>query len=439
MESILMNSTKCRTRSSIKGSLFTTSICFFGIYLLLFIGTFLESPLIKIIATMVCLICLVLFDEAGSFELLALITPSSRLLKISDNLPSLIILCYIIVFVRFLFFKKIRFEKKFICCFLILTFICGFRILSNNIYDLVLLFGIIIAVVDWKHIICDKSVSFQIEIVRAFLIGVVFLFFGMVISSYILGSAGRMEALSDDPNYTAVVYSVGIAVIIYFMFNRIKLKHSLLYLFVCVLGGMLTGSRGFILSLAFVVLLYFIYGIVNSRARKFIYVIIILLILFIVFYFIKVPFVISFYDKTVGRTLELFNNYSSGNFMDISSGRFVLWNYYINLLFSDFELLLFGHGFETYYLVEYGGYGMVAHNFIIAGAMGFGIIGLISIFIIYFSMRKTPIRNVVDLSLFSCFFVSYLFLDGILDFRISLYFALLFMCLNIKRYRFARN
>ena len=149
--------------------------------------------------------------------------------------------------------------------------------------------------------------------------------------------------------------------------------------------------------------------------------------------------VMTIYNNTFGRTTELQESHIEGDFMDATSGRSVLWAYYMLKATSDSSIMLFGRGFYDYHLEENGGFGLAAHNMYISSIIGIGIIGTLLVLYMYFSILKSGyIRkhnkiNIAFSSIIIALLVNYFFLDGILELRLITYHAMVVLMMMIYK------
>lgn len=403
------------------------TLAFVVALIFLFAGSALELSALKIVGLGISFFIVLFGDVLTSFFFLAFLTPNLAVFSYTNYGTGLLGLAYILLFLRcFLTAKrpKCLSEKSILLMSIILLF--GFaRILQGITHDLLLFVQVICAIYVWKYFIKFYDKSDKYTLYKYFGYGVLALLFGMVVQYFTIGrSDNRFTGLLDDPNYTAASFAVLASLSVYLIFNKVKTKQVFFFLVVGMLGGLLTASRGFLLSIGMVAICYVLYALKNRRARIVFFYLLLVIALFVVLYVFKFGPVVSLYDKTIGRTLELQNNYSAGKFMDITSGRLVLWSFYWDELKIHPIMFAFGRGFENYYLVENGGYGLAAHNSFISGLMGFGLFGLITILSLYFEMCRFHKKSIIDFSIIVCFLTAYMFLDGLLDLRLILYFAL---------------
>lgn len=384
--------------------------------------------------------------------LLVAMTPNNMIVCLSSNSGfRLIGLFYLIVFIRLYLLRRKQMDKihkaknkrmiktGFLLSFIGILMITLMRVLKSGIHDFALCFQIFIAIMTWILILQGSNKRFRYKIYLYFALGIGLMFIGMLINKLLFGQE-RFVALLDDPNYTSVAFATLFSTSLFFFSNRFKRKTSTKLLLFSLVGGLMTGSRAFLLSIGLVIFVYFLVGLRNKRIRIVSLLCIGAIIAFVVAYLFKIPFVVKVYDETIGRTLNLRDSYKKGSFMDVTSGRLFLWKYYLAQLFSHPTKIPFGFGFD-YYLLENGGYGLVAHNSIISGLMGFGIVGTILVAIAYLHIcmmkdRKRSLSLVNFVLVFTVLLaiaVGYFFLDGLLDIRLSMYLSIFVIVKGLAR------
>lgn len=404
-----------------------------GVYAVLLFGAYLNNVYIKIFGVAISLFLMIVSNQKKAYDFLAFLTPNLMLLSYKNDGFGLIILCYFIAFGKLIIKKRIPISSKYLLFTVILLMITSSRIINSNMHDVVLLSGILSSIYLWINYIYNSSIEEKKNVVLFFSYGTMCLLFGMVYQYYFVNGMTRFEGFLDDSNYTSAVFAVVISVMLYFIVNKVNFKYKYIFLFFSLIGGLITGSRGFLVTLASILIIYYFCGIFHKKYRKVFHYSFIIAILIVFLFILHFGPIVNLYEKTIGRTIELKNNYSKGNFMDITSGRLFLWKYYLNIIFSNSNLLLFGSGFNKYHLIENGGYGLVAHNSLISGLMGFGIIGTISIIFLFFGLFRGKKIYIIDLSLIVSFLIPYMFIEGILDFRLTLYMAITSIAMTIKQ------
>lgn len=404
--------------------------CIF-VFFCLAIGAILNNVLFSSAGIAIALLLFACSSDLQFFGFLAFFTPNTAIVVLTNDGMGLLGFFYLLFGFKLYFSKRVNHKISMSSCLMVVVLlaICLSRIWNGNVYDFALMIQTVSAIGVWTYAARKYDIEAKIRIVQYFIFGSVFMLVGMIMQ-VLMSPKTRIAGLLDDPNYTGGVFCVLFAIALLSFCYKLAIKKSFMLMLVAVLGGVLTGSRGFLLSVACVVCCYLLVSLKNKKARKVFSLVCLAAIGFIALYFMKIPLAVTLYDNTIGRTLQLSQNYQSGNFMDITSGRMVLWEFYLNKIQNSASLALLGRGFAGYELPANGGYGLAAHNAYIGGIMGIGVIGLLLIMILYWRILQvaTKKNKLVVLSIVISVVVSYFFLDGLLDVRISLYFFLCGCC-----------
>ena len=438
-----MNSIK--SKYNISGVIIIAIISF----IILAFGSITGKTLINAVGLAVLFVFLVLLKTDNAMLLLTIMTPNSMIVCLPNPEIRVLGFMYLLVYAKLIIEKKEHLKLKHLILGVLILAICVLKIPNFGVRDLLTCFQTIIVIFYWIALLSKRNVRFNIKTYDCFVIGTVLMSIGMILNKVITGES-RTRALLDDANYTAVVFSVLFAVSLLFLIFKVDVKKNLIILGYSALMGATTGSRAFLLSIGLVLVCYFILGLRHKIVRKIFFFALALVGVFFILYAIKIPIAVNFFDMTIGRTFALMNNYNSGQFMDVTSGRLFLWEYYLDQLFSQRNRVLFGLGFSSYYFVENGGYGLVAHNTFVSGLMGFGVLGLFTILILYFNIlsfgqnyKRNKLIYITSLTILVAFLIGYFFLDGLLDIRMSMYLGIYVCvqryCLVRKGYMFARK
>jgi len=402
------------------------------IYAFFALGAISNIFVFNLIGLFFLLIVTVFFDVKKTIVALASLTPNNMIVCLSnDSNVRLIGVFYLILLIRLLLKGKYYIKIRVILVYFGVLLISLLHFSQVGIHDFALCAQIITAIITWGIIIKRSSQKYKYNIYLYFAFGILLMFFGMLVNR-VVNNTDRFVALLDDPNYTSVSFALLFSASLFFLNKGYKTLNNFVIFLFSIVGGLMTGSRSFLLSIGVVVLIYCLVGLRNKRARRVFLFIVVLLLLALVLLFFRVPFVVKVYDETIGRTLDLQSSYHQGAFMDITSGRVFLWNYYLNQLFSSSPFnIMFGFGLN-YYLEENGGYGLVTHNSFVSGLMGFGIIGTILIITSYIFLlsskkplfRTAFVNKIIASTVLVSILVGYFFLDGLLDIRLSMYLSL---------------
>lgn len=319
---------------------------------------------------------------------------------------------------------------------LILSFL---RVSKGNFYDFAVFIQTLFIVVAWYNILPSLKERNDIEMIDFFRFGCILMTIGMIVLyPFKTDTIGRFRAVLDDCNYTGGVccFLLGISLLTYCY--KLPLKKNTFFVFFAILSGLMTGSRGFLLSAGVLLLILILTRAFGKNTKKFIIVFFALIVLFGGLYVAGFGPAVSVYNNTIGRTETLSEDHKEGQFMDVTSGRLVLWAFYLDKATTDKSILYFGRGFQNYFEVENGGAGLAAHNMFISSIMGVGIIGTILIVLLYHKtlahMGLKKIKGRIRVSFYALIFsitVNYFFLDGMLDARYVSYFAIMVILIQL--------
>lgn len=231
----------------------------------------------------------------------------------------------------------------------------------------------------------------------------------------------RFKGINDDSNYCGI--SFAFCSLIFFIKYTINMKYKNLFLWLFFFAlCMFTGSRGALLALIIGIIWYIVFS--HKLKRKHLLIFFFITVIFMIcVLFIPIRFFESIRVSFIERTLAGLINSSGGDFSDISSGRFYLWKLYWQYFLESIQSVLIGFGLFNYGERIAGT--ICAHNVLISSLVTEGVLGTFSIVMIYFQLFISSIRTkkirMYAFSLLLVAIVGYMFLDGILDIRLSFY------------------
>lgn len=409
------------------------------IYFILMFGALSDNMFFHIVGCALFFVgLLILSVEKAMFYIIAM-SPNLAIIVFTNGSTGLLGIAYAIVFLKLLFFyEDVKISKKMLLIYAILFVITLSRLVDKNFYDFALILQTLIGLIVWDNMIDRYSLQEKKQLLYFFELGCFLMMLGMIVQYFYSNQINtRLSAVLDDANYTGGVLCVLFTISLLAYCYKLPCKYNGFFLASSLIMGLASGSRGFMVSVVGVVFIFAFVGILGKRERKVVYLVSLAGILLIILYQLKVEAVVLIYENTIGRTLQIKNAYSSGSFMDISSGRIVLWKFYCNEIISNCKILLFGRGFHEYYQISNGGYGLAAHNTYISSIIGIGLFGTISLFYAYFSIirqRKNILKKGEQIILFTIplsVLIDYFFLDGVLDQRLIIYFILYLVLIQI--------
>ncbi len=419
------------------------------VYICLSAAALSDSAILHIVGILALVGILIVGNLNESILLAVIFTPNLAIVTLSNTGIGLIGLVYIIAFFKCLIISKLKFRVRtmIIVPFVYLSLVSLTRVAYGNIYDVLVICEVFIVIFTWSYIFDNAGQNLYKQVYCAYSFGCVLMTIGMMFNSLADTSAdlSRRMAILDDANFTSMAYVILFASSLLAYTYKLEVDHPVVNIIISLFGGAATGSRGFLVSLGAVVLVFALAGVISKKERKATLLFGLIIIIVSILYFIGVEYVVNLYNNTIGRTINLSNSYSSGEFMDITSGRMFLWKYYGNNILSNRSILLYGRGFHNYYLSQNGGYfGMSAHNSYIASIIGVGLIGTVMLLVSYFSLWKDRLlvkhqkRSISFISVFLGTAVGYFLLDGILDLRLIMSIVMTLVMYRIYQYESVR-
>lgn len=204
----------------------------------------------------------------------------------------------------------------------------------------------------------------------------------------------RFSGLSYDPNFYVISVIISIMLLLFERHQRNWANLVLCVVYICL--GAVTFSKSYILSLAFIFLLYLIDG-KTSLTKK-----------ILLFVLLGGILSVSYFDEIVYVFKERFS--STSDFNELTTGRGDLWRLYWGHIGDSIVTLFWGHGFSGLQ-----GY-KAAHNTYLEILFNFGIIGFVIDYIYInkcFKLINKRWLNIVHLGV--------LFISFILFFNLSAY------------------
>lgn len=207
----------------------------------------------------------------------------------------------------------------------------------------------------------------------------------------------RLGEISDDGHRNSLGGAMGfpiytiliITTLLYKVFNRGKYSFAYLVIILTeIIVTFFTVSKVYILGLAIVCMLLFVYLLNNLKVLlKFIPVFV---LLFLAFAYYEAKY--SYIEEMI---VSKYTNRISGS-DDVSTGRFDIYKSCLEYLSSDITSLLSGDGIKGYLAVgsSIGAkFEMSAHNLYLDGIMSFGVLGFLSLFYLYWKCINRICRS----------------------------------------------
>lgn len=422
----------------------TTKYVIIFSYFLLLIGAITSMALIQTLGC-VLLLSYILTSRINKAMLVVMsMVPNITAFTISDVGSNFLGLSFLIILFKLMSGQKVfRLPAFIVIVGIYLLFISSLRVLNGNFYDFAIVSQIIIVLVAWYNIVKSINVQSAIKYIEFFRFGCLLMTIGMIIQyPFEEDGIGRFHAVLDDCNYTGGVSCVLMCVCLLTYCHKLPIPNNRSYMALALVSGLMSGSRGFMLSTAVALLILLITKSFGKQTSKFVFAFLLLLAGFYALYLVGVGPVVTVYDNTIGRTVELNDSHEESEFMDVTSGRSFLWAYYMGNSLQDNFTFFFGRGFYNYFKEENGGFGLAAHNMYVSSIVGIGILGTVLLLFVYFKFirdnmiglkRKIGLSfNSLTIAMLTCYF----FLDGMLETRFVSYFAIVLMLVIIWKNKY---
>lgn len=343
-------------------------ICIFG----------LENKAALIVSIGIIVIAMFFSSNENRFCWSLLLVPNIR---IYDKLGSMalvnILLCvpFLFYFIKKMTSYKVNNIPIVIGAFMFM--IEYWHIISSN-ESVASLCGWVLAFLWCCYVTLDENVQFnRSDVVYALSFGIIISatiylvnnpwFTSDIINRVVTGN--RFEAYADDPNYYSLYICIALSGIV--IKHNLKIyDYILMFILICI--GFMTASKMCFLLMSLNIL-YLLFKLI-SGTKKFIRNIIILILCLIAVYMLRniISQFIANLLKRAGDNNEDLNK--------LTTGRYGLCMEYINLLFNDIFLFMFGKGFPYNHYVKNTPIN-VAHNTFLDFILSWGVFG--SLFLFY--------------------------------------------------------
>jgi O-antigen ligase len=272
----------------------------------------------------------------------------------------------------------------------------------------------ILIVISIIQILEENSEKFFMDISNAFIIGCVVTCISGIfypINQNIKLEGYRLEAINSDPNYFSLCMAFSISLLLLKIYNNGTKKTDLVIMLILTLSGLMSLSRGYIISMIINVL-FFVYLYLFSfkiSVLKRIAIIGFLILLIIVMN----DYLSNLYSNLLNRT---FSEETKGG-----SGRIDIWSFYLNKTFSTIKNVFFGLGTPNEKLFNSDSFS-VQHNIYLELLSGKGVIGTVIVISIYVHVYKiikkyikTIKNNIIAFIPLTTLGIGFMFLNGIVS------------------------
>ncbi|MBR2491337.1 MAG: O-antigen ligase family protein [Ruminiclostridium sp.] len=341
----------------------------------------------------------------------AFLLPNIYLIKIPGNGAALVGYWMVLIALSAVLLRHQRtvYGGVFICllihliCILLSTFITG----NTDFYSsLVRLFSMSFLAM---CLISSKDFSYE-DLAEPFVHGcVVSVILSFAYNALLDGNifGGYFSAINNDRNYFAVVTAFAIAVLLAYMYKHRQI--SILFsieLLILLASGILSNSRTFVILLSFSILLS-VAIIAHLRGRKKI------LFIFAIIAIVLLSWLLL--SDSIALQLSRFNK----DDIYTANGRFTVWKYYLDAVFSSGVTALFGCG-NSLDQIALTHITVVEHNTIVQALFTLGILGSASLVFVFFELyrlfskiRRTESINPILFLPLLCILAGYCTINGL--------------------------
>lgn len=210
----------------------------------------------------------------------------------------------------------------------------------------------------------------------------------------------RYQMLQMHINFLSMTCLFEISYLIYALINKKgNLWFNIAVIAVCVVTGIFTMSKAFMLVCALFALYAFIFMIVKLKKKSIKFVVPLVVV--------AIAFCVIFRDLIVDIFGRFTKFYKDGNLLDnITTGRYSIWKKYIASITSSVPAMLFGAGFFSERVIDIGPHNTYLHILYRVGFLGIILLGLIVYAYIKDSKSKIKITFSNCLPLLTYIFLS---------------------------------
>lgn len=331
------------------------------------------------------ILAIIIFDVSDLFLLAAILAPNLMMIKKIGSSSAIFGYLLIIIFLKYILIKKLVFKIP-------LSFLVHVGIVTITIIyygDTSLITSLLRTMIFFFMIYCMfkenefSKLEYEEKIIQYYIIGLVLsVVLGLVY--YIMMRQnifnGFFSGIRNDRNYFSALLASGIAItLLYIVYSRKKSLLWLTSLLLMMVGGLLSASRTFILSMFFVAIGIILLFVQRKTSLKIFRV---FLIVFCIAFLFR-----DYLSPILSTVIERFSNddISGGN------GRSDAWKFYLDLTFSSLPRALIGNGSANMYIAQ-GMFDKAEHNTLVQSISTIGILGSCSLVWCYKCLYNLIVR-----------------------------------------------
>ncbi len=297
---------------------------------------------------LVSLAIFVFSSVSHCFSILLFLLPFATILKTGVNDMSFFTILF------FLVVLKMIFEKKKLRITLLLS-LMAFAMYCFAFSGLGMLTTVINMVAGMVMVYCLKTTSVDAEIsVTAFSLGVigssvlalmkdVFPIVNVFVTDAMFRLEGddyalRFVGLMGNPNYFTLDIIMILSAIIVMMYHKSSSPFYTVFFVALSIFGIMSVSKSFLLSWALLLIMWLFLAIKQGAGN---------FVKFLIIVFIGGGIVYFFAYDAINAYLFRFAEDSGGSLGDVTTGRTDIWKVYLDAIFNDVKILIFGNGLKT--------------------------------------------------------------------------------------------
>lgn len=387
------------------------SICFF-------ISVYFNTIYFALLGAAILLLYSIILSSEKVMLILIFLVPNISLITLEARTTSLLGYVFIIIFLKIIVEKrkiKISYITIMSLLFLIMLGIIRFFEL-NGLYDFLVFTKFSVMSICLIFFFQDVDYRRGINAILFYIYGATQMLIFAILYALKTGTIEkRLLAINNDSNYTALTLVFSVTVILILWIKKQKIPFSFILLILMIVGGLMTGSRLFVISLAFV--LSAIILLISTKNVKNKLPILVIMFLLVIIYYAPIEQIQTYIDYLSNKIINPIKG-------DISSGRFYMWRAYEQIIFNDITNFLFGIGAQDYWIRS--SVGLVAHNQIIGSIVTIGVIGTMAvinvqraIFMTSRNKQKNIKSDMLSYIPLLCIIISYMSLDGLANTNFS--------------------
>lgn len=347
------------------------------VFLTLITLFFSNNSVLCLIVTVIFLFYSVAKGEEYSLAFILFGVSNSKLLNIGGASASVLI-CVLYVFLAFTKKKKLSISIALLSFAYVLFCSQYFIRYGDFSSSFIMPIKMVFVILYFYFFVTNEKIVRKKN--RVLLISILYGSIGIIVNlltSYLLkGASGRASVIDNDPNMLAIEAATMLMFIMvfYMKYKWISLKSFTILSLLLGLSIVLTGSRNGFVLLALTFVFSIVLNIKKTLKSIFLYIVLAAIVCFIIF---------TDVGKGIISTLLFRSEVQLNNTGSIFGERSTIWKQYIDALNSSSRNWFLGFGNYTNV-----GLNMQAHNFLLEGVSGNGIIGISLLIITFFVVFK---------------------------------------------------